>query len=292
MDNLEIKEEQKIEGTIDLYKTILNNYHKLNMDEILLSDISIEDIKSQKDKIYTELNNIRRKVYLGSISPLLTVAALYSHTLSKIAHSDSSSINKFISILFITSLASIPLILLISQLNNTYKRTNNIKKTTSKEEYEYLKILQALNTLPENSKLMINKIKEIKTPLIESLTTINENLNRLIPLREVYLHLHTIGAQNNNAVLQELNNRIPELTTEKNLINKAFETLQSEAQTIIKEERNIAAIEIAKSYCSGNNKNILQKPNSTMIKKQQSTFPNNRLIFNQLKKYCVGINLS
>lgn len=77
------------------------------------------------------------------------------------------------------------------------------------------------------------------------------------------------------------------MRAEKDPINGTLKPLQVQAQDIVKEEKEDVDIAIAKSYCSTNNKDILKKQSV----KQQSIFPNNRLVFNQLKKYCAGISL-
>lgn len=78
------------------------------------------------------------------------------------------------------------------------------------------------------------------------------------------------------------------IKAEKDPINGTLQPLQVQDQAIKKgekKEREDAGVVVAKSYCSS--KNILKKQNV----KQHSIFPNNRLIFNQLKKYCTGISL-
>lgn len=92
------------------------------------------------------------------------------------------------------------------------------------------------------------------------------------------------GGRNNGMSIDALDNIIVILQSQKDSINSERLKILEAAQDIIKNEKEIAVIEIAKGYCL-DKENIFKKE----IIKQQNTFPNNRLVVNQLKKYFVGL---
>lgn len=185
------------------------------------------------------------------------------------------------------------LISLRTQLKDSYQKISNSNKELLKEENKKLMIInQVLNKLPRKSKLIIDEIIEKS----ESLIAIDNDIAKWIlkfRLSDLdvlnilnLLNLLNIEEMPNN-ILQEFNT----LRIKKNSISESLDLLKLQVQSIIEEERNNAAIEIARSYCSMNNKNIFKKQKSTIIKKQHNTFSNTRLVFDPLKKYSVGMNL-
>lgn len=59
--------ERKVKGGLYEYKAMLDNYHLLNIDDIFPFNIDSEDPQSQKDKLYTELKDLKRKKYSNLI---------------------------------------------------------------------------------------------------------------------------------------------------------------------------------------------------------------------------------
>lgn len=284
MDNLEIIEHD------DLYETIVNNYRQLNIniEDILSPYINIKKEQFKKDELYNELiNAIKREIFSKSrlISPAITIfRAIYGGNTADIPI-------RLLATLGVSGISS--LISLRTQLKNSYQKISNSNEELLKEENKKLMIMnQVLNKLPRKSKLIIDEIIEKS----ESLIAIDNDIAKWIlkfRLSDLdvlnILNLLNIEEMPNN-ILQEFNT----LRIKKNSISESLDTLKLKVQSIIEEERNNAAIEIARSYCSmnnKNNKNVFKKQKFTITKKQHNTFSNTRLVFDPLKKYSVGMNL-